>query len=981
MPRVPDHVLDRIKTDVRLAELVAAEGVKLSRHGASDLVGRCPFHEDDTPSLVITPDKNLWHCMGACQTGGSPIDWVMKARNLSFRDAVDELARQVPSLAANSSRPAPPAPKPLAHPEAADQELLRRVVGYYHATLKSSPEALDYLAERGLRHPELIETFQLGYANRTLCQRLPRTKKVGQELRSRLQSLGVLRDSGHEHLNGSLVVPIIDGQGRVTEMYGRKIGKKLRKGTPQHLYLPGPHRGVWNVQALHAAEDVILCESLIDAMTFWCAGFRNVTASYGTSGFTPDHLETFKAHGIRRVFIAYDRDQAGDVAAAKLAKRLIAEGFDCLRVQFPKGMDVSDYARQMKPADAALRIALDKALWLGGGQRPEPQPKTAPPPKKAGPTKVSAPLAAQLEVGEQGVTCQLGDRVYRVRGLDKNTSFDTLRINLLARRRQAFFVDNLDLYAAKARGHFIKAAASELGAPPETLKADLGRLLLALEALQAERIQAAMEPTSKPIVLTPEEEREALELLRDPDLARRILEDFERAGVTGEETNKLAAYLACTSRLLDQPIAVVIQSASAAGKSSLMEAVLAFIPDEDRIKYSAMTGQSLFYMGETNLQHRILAIVEEEGAEKASYALKLLQSEGELTIASTGKDPQSGRHVTHEYRVEGPVMIMLTTTAVDIDEELLNRCIVLSVDDGRGQTRAIHDLQRQAQTIEGLLAKEDRKRVIRLHQNAQRLLRPLAVANPFAPELTFVSHQTRTRRDHMKYLTLIRAIALLHQHQRPIRTARHHGQSLDYIEVTLDDIALANRLAHQILGRALDELPPQTRKLLGLVHEMVTKAAERLECEPSELRFTRRDVREHTGWGHTQLKIHLKRLEELEYLLVHKGGRGAQFVYELLFDGGGRDLEGPRLQGLLDVDKLRAKYDDNRSGSPDNRSGAKAAKSHPGRVEVGARPAAGRPDLPGLTPASLADAEPMDSSTNGKRTSHLGMDMPVVVGA
>ena len=119
-----------------------------------------------------------------------------------------------------------------------------------------------------------------------------------------------------------------------------------------------------------------------------------------------------------------------------------------------------------------------------------------------------------------------------------------------------------------------------------------------------------------------------------------------------------------------------------------MDAVLAFVPPEERVRYSAMTGQALYYLADADLKHQILAIVEEEGAERASYALKLLQSEGELTIASTGKDPHTGRMVTQEYRVEGPVMIFLTTTAMDIDEELLNRCLVLTVDEGREQTAA-----------------------------------------------------------------------------------------------------------------------------------------------------------------------------------------------------------------------------------------------------------------------------------------------------
>ena len=102
-----------------------------------------------------------------------------------------------------------------------------------------------------------------------------------------------------------------------------------------------------------------------------------------------------------------------------------------------------------------------------------------------------------------------------------------------------------------------------------------------------------------------------------PNLLERILADFDACGVVGEDTNKLVGYLAAVSRKLDRPLAVMIQSSSAAGKSSLMDAVLAFMPEEEQVRYSAMTGQSLFYMGETNLKHRILAIAEEEGAGSA----------------------------------------------------------------------------------------------------------------------------------------------------------------------------------------------------------------------------------------------------------------------------------------------------------------------------------------------------------------------------
>src|SRR5690606_33540210 len=383
------------------------------------------------------------------------------------------------------------------------------------------------------------------------------------------------------------------------------------------------------------------------------------------------------------------------------------------------------------------------------------------------------------------------------------------------------------------------------------------------------------------VELSDAEQAEALALLKSPDLLSRIERDLDRCGLVGEGKNKLLAYLAASSRKLERPLAIVVQSSSAAGKSSLMDAVLRMMPEEERVSYSAMTGQSLFYMGETNLSHKILSIAEEEGAERASYALKLLQSEGELTIASTGKDPATGRLITQEYRVEGPVMIFLTTTAIEVDEELLNRCIVLTVDETRAQTRAIHDAQRQRETLEGLLQVQQRSEVMRLHQNAQRLLRPLLVANPFAKKLSFLDHQTRTRRDHMKYLTMIRAVALLHQYQRPVKTAQAEGREVRYIEVSERDIEVATTLCAEVLGTSLDQLPAKTRELLRRLDELVTEQAQKHGLEPCDVRFSRRDVREVTQLGDTQLKVHLSRLVEMEYLHLMRDRHSQRFVYAL----------------------------------------------------------------------------------------------------
>ena len=201
----------------RLAE---ARGIKLTRHGA-DLLGKCPFHNNRTPSLVITPSKNLWHCLGACNAGGTPIDWVMRANGVSFRHAVellraDHLPLARPSI--ESRRAAQPVkngtvrmlPPPVER-EADDRVLLLQVTDYYNETLKQSPEAMKYLSSRGLTSPEIIARFKLGFDNRTLGYRLPaKNRAAGAEMRGRLQRLGVIRESGHEHFNGSVVIPVLN---------------------------------------------------------------------------------------------------------------------------------------------------------------------------------------------------------------------------------------------------------------------------------------------------------------------------------------------------------------------------------------------------------------------------------------------------------------------------------------------------------------------------------------------------------------------------------------------------------------------------------------------------------------------------------------------------------------------------------------------------------------------------------------------------
>ncbi len=977
MARFSEEELDDIRRNTDIVTLIESYGTKLKeRPTPNEYVGCCPLHDDETPSLFANRAKGVWQCKGACGCGGDCFQWVMKAEKVSFAHAVELLkAKAVGRLAGNGTKAA--FVRRLENPTlptAEDHELLFQVAEFYHSQLKENKAAMEYLASRGLDNAEAITKFKIGVSDRSLGRRIPSKQvKAGKEQRARLEALGVMKEAtGHEALRGCITFPVLLSENKVGEIYGRRYTRAPEH--QRHWYLSGPHEGIWNAEAFGASKEIILCESIIDALTFWIAGFRNVTCSYGNQGFTEELFQAFIKSGVETCWIGWDNDEKSNPLAIQLAERLMAQGIKCMRIVYPgKIKDANEFALKVKDgngtAHGSLSMLMRNAEWLmpqdidvtkrfvpksvdqlsstDSSPAPQLQEKSAPKEESQPATSASLPVtiptqaivdepqrllllgaktlepavtkernqttapvkmptaSLEVEIKDNEIIIPIGNRSYRIRGLAKNTNgFDSMKVNVLARKGEAFFVDTLDIYAARGRNAFIKEASRELALEEEIIKRDLGKVLLKLEELQDSFALANVEANHKKIEISEPDKKKALELLRSKDLVERILADFDACGVVGEQNNKLVGYLSATSRKLKEPLAVLIQSSSAAGKSSLMEAVLAFMPAEETIKYSAMTGQSLFYMGGTSLKHRILAIAEEEGVEQAAYALKLLQSEGELNIASTGKDPGTGRMETQEYHVEGPVMLFLTTTRDDTDPELKNRCIVLGVCENACHTEAIHKQQRSKRTLDGIQIQNDRKAIRNLHQNAQRLIHPITVVNNYAEQLTFRSDKTKSRRAHGHYLTLIESITLLHQHQREQKTMTDRkGETIAYIEATIADIELANRLADRFLERSFAELPERTNVLLEQIIGGVRNLAEFQIIELFEVRFTRKDVRRWSTFGDTQLKQHLARLVDYEYLKAESGGHSRTIVYSLAYDPNSNTTT--KDSGLIDVNRLR----------------------------------------------------------------------------
>jgi hypothetical protein len=361
----------------------------------------------------------------------------------------------------------------------------------------------------------------------------------------------------------------------------------------------------------------------------------------------------------------------------------------------------------------------------------------------------------------------------------------------------------------------------------------------------------------------------------------RIERDLTVLGVAGESLNKQLCYLAAVSRKLDDPLSVLTQSRSAAGKSTLQNAVLTLVPDEDKVIYTRMTDQTLFYQDPLGLRHKVVALEEAEGLGGAAYSLRALQSAKQLAIATTSKDAASGKMRSEQYLVQGPVAVMLTTTSASLDEETASRFLTITIDESAQMTESIFARQREADTLAGYLRRREHEALIRQHHAAQRLLEPVAVVNPYAPQLMFPARTLRARRDHKKYLMLIKAIAFLHQKQRPVKEVLHGDEVLRYIEVTREDIRAANRIAETVFSASLSELSAPARNLLEQIRAEVKSICRAEARHIDQMTFTRKTLREAIGWSDWQVRTHIKELETLEYIQVSGGSQGKQYNYSL----------------------------------------------------------------------------------------------------
>lgn len=880
---------DEIKRRVDIVKLLESYGVKLTKKG-KNYIGLCPFHNDKEPSLSVMREQGLCNCFSSACTfeGGDQFNVVQAFEKCDFKEALSILKKWCGNGSSHGSTHSikkiekilSPVKKseeePAKKPESLKQDELQQeteeknepekeqlkqtislkvVAEYYHKKLYGHKEALSYLKKRGLDNLKLYKKLMLGYSDGSLPAKLSDNQK------KQLTDLGIIKrnertGSLYEHLHACITFPQFDEDGLIVGFYGRKIDK-----LSCHLFLAGEHKGLINHKAPFVYSDnIILTESPIDSMSLMQGGIENTIPCYGTGGFTKDHLKTLKDARVKTVTIAFDNDDGGNKGSYKLKEKLLEKGFRVKQV-FPEGVkDWNEYLVKKHSFEDLKKLIEEAEVF-----NPEEKEETFTVTKKHG----------VYIFKREAVT-------YRVLGV-KEVWVSNLKVNIKVDIKDSTYPDNVDLYSARSRTLFSQNISRIFGLEEKRIENDL---LEMLNLLEKERDAFLSGQTCERPNLTEDEKRTGMEFLKSTNLFNQIISDTEILGYVGDELNKLLMYICASSRLMDDPISIILISQSSAGKSYLIDTIKKLMPDEQVISMTSLSDQALNYLPEGGLLNKFLVMGEAVHSEIIEHQVREMLSSKELSRLVTTKDEKTGKLVSRNVKTKVVVASVMSTTKWDINSENASRVFLLSSDESVEQTKKIHKSQRQKYSLKRYHEKRNLiPEIVKKHKAAQRLLESRIIVNPFGQALDFPDSLMRCRRDHERFIDLIACICFLRQFQKKEKQEKEAGEDFSYIECDLEDYRVAHRILKGILPATLTSFPKSAIGLYEEIRQLVTKKAKRENLKTKEVAVTQREIREHTGHNQMFVKRYVKILLEYEYLkTASSSGRGTRNTYYLVED-------------------------------------------------------------------------------------------------
>jgi DNA primase len=796
-----------IKAQLSITTVLAHYGITAIKNNQI----HCPFHEDKSPSMQVYEDKGLVYCHSSnCKNGGKHLDQIeiiQQKEGCTKHEAI----KKAESLITNKTTATP------------IKSILMEEVNYQEIFAKSqqcyirNDKAQAYAKERNINNAKL----EIGFNTPT----------------------GTVFKS----LKNCIIFPLKNNQNEIVSLYGRSIDNNDKA---KHYYSAN-RKGLYH-NTNQETTTLIITESIIDSATIQVHTNFETLALFGTNGYNQEHEELLKSiPNLQEIIFFLDGDEAGKQAVSKHSETIkeLLPTVTLSVVEVPDDEDINSLTISHE-AEILNHLIKERVNLFSSPEEEKPIQQTI---------ETLTNTASKLDTkNEDYLAFEYENLLMSIIGGVSLFPLDKLKITLgitrtdsknkLHRLRQS----NLDLYSEEQLQRFIRTASEKLEIGTKQLNLAIAELTEELEEHRNQKIERQKPKTEPKKVLSQFRKEELLKILKRQDLMQYINQLIGNTGIIGEEKNRLVMWTVFTSRLMENPLHIICLGASGTGKTYLQERVAELFPKDTKISFTASTEQAFYYVGRTELKHKIVLVEDMDGASSVLYVLRELQSKSYVSKLVPIKDSK-GNMQTKMLEVEGPIVLSGTTTKEKLYEDNANRCLLIYLDNSTEQQAGI--MERQRNVSAGLINRASEQSTIELLQDLQMMFRKINVVNPFATKLHIPETVFKPLRTNAHYLQFIEAITFVHQFQRVIKK---DNQGNEFIETTLEDIELANELLKEILLAKSDELTKACRDFLEVLKAHLNNH--------KRASFFRSDVREWTRINPHNINHYLKTLNFYGYI-------------------------------------------------------------------------------------------------------------------
>jgi DNA primase len=858
----------------------------------------CPFHDDKTPSLQVYYKTQTAYCFSSnCTTHGKSmdvIDFIMHMEKITKHEAIEKAKSFTNGNHINGH----------AIQQLTKQAVLTKMFSYFKNAVHNSQPAKEYLQTRCLDFTKMEVGYNAGQFHHG-------TRKDEALIKSCIE-VGLLQDVGNKSRTGDtaynvfgkwcIVFALKDKSNHVSGLYFRST---LNDKEQRHFYLKD-RSGLYPCYPKAGTKKLILTESVIDAATLLqvpeiagpeLAEGYSVLALYGTNGLTAEHQTAIKElQQLEEIILWLNADDAGNAATQKHRDTLQAlhTGIRITCVHTPAGEDINSIAQshddkkvfidllnerntdfsfsieKEKPNTAAKLFIVDPAKAEeippdGGKPGAAKKTETKQPPAPPSPAIETNTLDSSNPHKIKFTTATA--KYYVQGGLRKD--LDSLKITLVIENPKLQHIKSrlrYDLYNDKEVERNAKEAAEKLNLRSDLLQMDISILTDLLEAERDKQLLQSPESIANAATyrMNEESQKKCLDFLHKPNLIKNINSLIGKAGVVGEETNRIFLFVVASSYMMKETMHILIQGSSGSGKTRLLKVISSFIPLEDRFSFTRVTDSSFYNYPEFYLCNKLLCFEDFDGIkEDAQLAVRELMSNGILTSSTSGKDEGGNIHSLIKT-VRGPITSIACTTKGEIYEDNISRCFVIAVDESKEQTLRI--IKYQNDKAAGIIDTNKEESIKGFLQNCMRLLQPCEVINPYANKINLPEDAHKIRRLNELYQSFVKQITLLNQYQRK---KDEQGRLITEKE----DLQIACEIMFESIVIKVDELDGSLRQFYEKLKAFVQK-------QGKEYEFNRFEIMAATGVKKTQEHYYINRLTELEYLKQY-GFKNKGFKYKI----------------------------------------------------------------------------------------------------